>query len=81
MRARRFILLLDPRYTVEREALNTIKAAPEGEGAAFLRALMLIGFGEIKKEKSREQSASVPADEAGHGAPVQEKTDDETGTT
>jgi hypothetical protein len=64
MRARRFILLLDPRYSVEMEALNTIKAAPEGERAAFLRALILIGFGEIKKDKSREQytlaSASQP---------------------
>jgi len=81
MRARRFILLLDPRYSMEREALNIIKAAPEGEGAAFLRALMLIGFGEIKKDQSREQSASLPADKTSQGAPVQEKTDDETGTT
>ncbi len=81
MRARRFILLLDPRYAVEREALNTIKAAPEGEGAAFLRALMLIGFGEIKKAKSRERSASKPDDAVSHGEAAQEKTDDETGTT
>lgn len=80
MRARRFILLLDPRYSVERMMLNTIKAAPDRERAAFLRSLILIGFGEIKKDKPREQSASEPADEAGHEAPAQEKTDDETGT-
>ncbi len=78
MRARRFILLLDPRYPVEQEALNAIKAAPEGEGAAFLRALMLIGFGEIKKDKARVQISSVESKE--HAAPPQEITD-ETRTT
>lgn len=57
MRAKRFILLLDPRYPEEQEALDTIKAAPKGEGAAFLRALMLIGYGEIKKRKALEQSS------------------------
>lgn len=55
MRAKRFILLLDPRYPEEREVFNTIKAAPNREGAAFLRALLLIGFDEIKKENSRRR--------------------------
>lgn len=81
-RARRFILLLDPRYSVEREALLTIKAAPDGEGAAFLRALMLIGYGEVKKDKGkgREQSASGVA-EAGVSEASAQGTDNETGTT
>lgn len=80
MRARRFILLLDPRYSVEREALKIIKAAPEGEGAAFLRALMLIGYGELKKDKTREHPTSNGAT-AGGEAPVKEVMDDETRTT
>lgn len=81
MRARRFILLLDPRYSVEREALKIIKAAPEGEGAAFLRALMLIGYGEIKKDKTSRENPTSNGVSAGGEAPEQEVMDDETRTT
>jgi len=80
MRAKRFILLVDPRYPAEREVLTAIKAAPAGEGAAFLRSLMLIGFGEIEKDKARAQSVPDSADKAGYEVPAQEKTDDEVGT-
>lgn len=55
MRSRRFILLLDLRYEGEREVFGTIKAAPDGDGAAFVRALMLMGFNEIKRDKARSQ--------------------------
>lgn len=55
MRSRRLILLLDLRYDGEREVFGTIKAAPAGEGAAFVRAMMLMGFKEIQREKARSQ--------------------------
>lgn len=51
--SRRYILLLDPRFHVERDILRVIKAAPDGEGAPFVRALLLIGYSELKSDKSR----------------------------
>lgn len=71
MAARRFILLLDPKYPVEREALSFIKATPDGEGSAFLRALILIGYADMKKEAAQGQIAPV-------GAPRAEVSDDRT---
>lgn len=49
MKPRRFILLLDPtRFSEEREAINTIRATARGEGADLVRALMLVGYQEIR---------------------------------
>ncbi|KPY55693.1 hypothetical protein ALO93_200184 [Pseudomonas amygdali pv. sesami] len=59
MRSKRFILLLDLRYEVEREVYGMIKAAPDGEGAAFVRALMLMGFNEIKRSKATSDAISA----------------------
>lgn len=61
MRSKRFILLLDLRYEVEREVHGLIKAAPDGEGAAFVRALMLMGFNEIKRVKATSDALSAQA--------------------
>ncbi|MFO3661017.1 MULTISPECIES: hypothetical protein [Pseudomonas syringae group] len=36
-----------------------IKAAPDGEGAAFVRALMLMGFNEIKRSKATSDAISA----------------------
>jgi len=56
VRSRRFILLLNLRYPSESELFRTVKAAPDGDGAAFVRDLMLMGFKEIKADKARTQS-------------------------
>lgn len=53
VRSRRFILLLNLRYQSENELFRTVKAAPDGDGAAFVRDLMLMGFKEIKADKAR----------------------------
>lgn len=68
MRSPRFILLLDPRYAEEREVSEMIKSAPEGEGASFTRALLLLGFNEIKQNKLRSQIFD--------GAPTPGQTDE-----
>jgi len=60
-RTRRFVLLVDPRYPLENDALHVIKTAPDGERAAVLRALILMGFDEIKKAQARKQGAGREA--------------------
>lgn len=59
--SRRHIILLDPRFQVEQDILRVIKGAPDGEGAPFLRALLLIGYSQIKSDKSRRV---LPQEEA-----------------
>lgn len=76
MKSRRFVLLLYPKYSVELDALNMIKAAPAREEATFIRALLLLGFEEIKKEKACEHSPSVKT-EGGDGT-LEQEMDDET---
>lgn len=58
MKPRRYILLLDPRYQEEEAIFNLIKAAPSREQASFARALMIMGYNEIKKDKAR--AAQLP---------------------
>lgn len=54
MRSKRYSLFLDPRYAVEREIRDIIKAAPEREGNAFIRALILLGYQEKLRDKARD---------------------------
>lgn len=50
MRQRRYPLLLDTDYPPEHAVLRAIHAVAEGERAAFLRALILLGHREIARE-------------------------------
>jgi len=50
--SRRFILLLDARYEAEKDMLKTVKAVPKGEGAPFVRALMALGYKDLRKDRS-----------------------------
>jgi len=52
--------LLDPRYPVEQEMIKIIKAVPGGERSALLKALILSGFADLKKDGSYEQPV-IPA--------------------
>jgi len=45
-------LLLDARYEAEKDMLKTVKAVPKGEGAPFVRALMALGYKDLRKDRS-----------------------------
>jgi len=50
MRQRRYPLLLDTDYPPEQAVLRAIDAIPDGERAAFLRALILLGHREMARD-------------------------------
>ncbi|CEE63373.1 MULTISPECIES: hypothetical protein [Xanthomonas] len=53
MKAKRNILFLDSRFPVEREVCSILEAAPKGERAALLRAMILIGHSELKEHSPK----------------------------
>lgn len=59
-RQKRNPVLLDPSYPPERRLLDAIKSVPEGDRAAFLRALALLGDQEISKEEQQPANPSPP---------------------
>lgn len=64
MKAKRSILFLDPRFPVEREVCSILEAAPKGERAALLRALILIGHRELKENSPKPNGAGEGVQDA-----------------
>lgn len=60
MARRRYILLLDARYDTEKDLLKTVKAVPKGEGAPFLRALMALGYKDLRKDRAMQADGNAP---------------------
>lgn len=65
MGTRRYPLQLDTSYPPERQVFEVVMSVPDGERAAFLRSLVLIGHQEIQKERQRSAKPQQPV--AGDG--------------
>jgi hypothetical protein len=50
MRQKRYPLLLDTDYPPEQAVLQAIHAVPEGERAAFMRTLILLGHRALEQD-------------------------------
>lgn len=62
MGSRRCTMYLDLRYEGEKEVYEVIKSAPSGDGSAFIRSLVLIGFLEMERQKALSQPAEIVAE-------------------
>jgi len=56
-RQRRFPLLLNPEFPPEKALLDAAKAFPDGDRAALLRLLALLGDGALARERQEAQAA------------------------
>ena len=75
MRQRRYPLLLDTDYPPEHAVLRALHASAEGERAAFLRALILLGHREIARHILTKMSTqSLGECRSGYKAALTERT-------